>query len=112
MKCPLHNLEMHYHPPTDRHACQVPRCKYAEGVTERSIDPFERSKLIRAGELDEQMPDYDELTGWLQRMPKTWLAGFTLQAIESATIKKVFLNKAAALSAFGRGIDGAGNPHR
>lgn len=108
-KCPIHNLEMHYHPPTKRHACQVPRCKYAGGVDARSIDPFERDKLIRSGKLDDQMPDYDEFVGWMQRCPDTWMPALLFKAIECAVSKKVFKSKEAMLGACERAIKSAGH---
>lgn len=46
------------------------------------IDPFEKGKQIRRGELDDEIPNYDELTGWQQRYPKVhWItAGTRAQA--------------------------------
>jgi hypothetical protein len=44
-------------------------------------DPFQRAKDIRAGKLDHEMPDYDELTGWIQRVPITWLGGLLRQTV-------------------------------
>ena len=53
-------------------------------------DPFERAKQIRRGELDDEMPDYSELTGWLQRVPVTWLPGLLADAVQLCAIRKVF----------------------
>lgn len=35
--------------------------------------PFAEAAAIRRGENDGDLPDYDVLTGWLQRVPITWL---------------------------------------
>lgn len=53
-------------------------------------DPFERAKAIRRGELDDEMPDYDELTGWVQRVPMTWLPGILAQVVTCCAVRKVF----------------------
>lgn len=53
-------------------------------------DPFEKAKQIRAGELDDAMPSYDELTGWLQRVPMTWLPGLLIRVVEMCVARKVF----------------------
>lgn len=52
--------------------------------------PFERGAKIRRGELDDELPDYDELTGWLQRVPVTWLRGILARATELCVIREVF----------------------
>jgi hypothetical protein len=53
-------------------------------------DPFERAKQIRAGELDDAMPAYEELTGWLQRVPATWLPGLLIDTVKQCVARKVF----------------------
>lgn len=53
-------------------------------------DPFERAKAIRRGELDDEMPDYDELTGWVQRVPMTWLPGILAQVVTCSVVHGVF----------------------
>lgn len=53
-------------------------------------DPFERAKKIRTGELDAEMPSYDELAGWLQRVPMTWLPGLLRQCVASCVHDDVF----------------------
>jgi hypothetical protein len=63
-----------------------------------SNDPFERAKLIREGKLDDELPDYEELTGWLQRVPQTWLPGLLAACVHQCVVQDVF--KAGGLSAF------------
>lgn len=53
-------------------------------------DPFERASKIRKGELDHEMPMFDELTGWIQRVPKTWLPALLRQVVSSTLHHKVF----------------------
>lgn len=53
-------------------------------------DPFERAKAIRRGELDDEMPDYEELTGWMQRVPMTWLPGILAQVVTCCVAHRVF----------------------
>ncbi len=53
-------------------------------------DPFERAKLIRAGKLDNAMPDFEELTGWLQRVPMTWLPALLAASVHQCVIQDVF----------------------
>lgn len=55
-------------------------------------DPFERAKKIRSGELDSELPHYEELTGWIQRMPATMLPGILRQAVVASIHKKVFVD--------------------
>jgi len=42
-------------------------------MTHSGDGPFARAAAIRRGEKDGELPDYDVLTGWLQRVPITWL---------------------------------------
>lgn len=53
-------------------------------------DPFQRAQDIRAGKLDDQMPMYEELTGWLQRVPVTWLPGLLIRVVSLCVICRVF----------------------
>lgn len=53
-------------------------------------DPFERARLIRKGELDNEMPDFEELTGWLQRVPQTWLPALLAACVQQCVIQNVF----------------------
>ncbi len=73
-------------------------------------DPFQRAKEIRAGE--HELPMFDELTGWLERAPKTWLPALLVRVVALCFIRKVFVNqtalecfigKHAALAATGTG---------
>lgn len=54
------------------------------------IDPFQREKDIRAGKLDDEMPGYEELTGWLQRIPKTWLPGLLANVTHQCVVQNIF----------------------
>lgn len=53
-------------------------------------DPFERAKKIRAGELDAEMPSFEELTGWLERVPQTWLPAILSACATQCAVQKVF----------------------
>jgi len=53
-------------------------------------DPFEKAKQIRAGELDDQMPGYEEMTGWFQRAPMTWLPGLLIAVVKQCVLRNVF----------------------
>ena len=33
LNCPIHKLEMYYHPPSKQYACQNPDCRYAHGIS-------------------------------------------------------------------------------
>lgn len=43
------------------------------GPVGSSDGPFIEAAAIRRGDRDDELPDYDVLTGWLQRVPSTWL---------------------------------------
>lgn len=51
---------------------------------------FEKASQIRKGELDDEMPSYEELTGWMQRVPETWLPGLVMRVVSMAVIRGVF----------------------
>lgn len=53
-------------------------------------DPFERARRIRAGELDGEMPSFEELTGWLGRVPITWLPGLLAKTVEMCVLCEAF----------------------
>lgn len=53
-------------------------------------DPFERAAAIRRGDLDGELPMYEELTGWLQRVPITWLPGLLARTVTMCVIRRVF----------------------
>lgn len=38
MQCPIDELEMFYHEPSNTHACQNPECIYAKGVSMWEMD--------------------------------------------------------------------------
>jgi len=46
-----------------------------------TVDPFERAKRIRQGELDDEMPTLDELKGWIRRCPDSWHRSILEQVI-------------------------------
>ena len=50
----------------------------------------EKAKAIRRGEIDDQLPDYEEMTGWFQRVPVTWLPGLLTRVVSQCVIRKVF----------------------
>lgn len=53
-------------------------------------DQFEKAKQIRDGELDSQFPDYEEMTGWFQRAPMTWLPGLLIAVVQQCVLRNVF----------------------
>lgn len=55
-----------------------------------SNDPFEKAKAIRRGELDSEIPTFDELRGWIQRVPVTWLPALLAQVITCCVVDNVF----------------------
>jgi hypothetical protein len=54
------------------------------------MSDFQRAFAIRNGELDDEMPTYEELTGWLQRVPDTWLHGLVFRVVSLSVVKNVF----------------------
>lgn len=53
-------------------------------------DPFEEAKAIRRGEFRRKLPSYDEITGWIQRAPLTWLPGLLRQIVICCVVRKPF----------------------
>jgi hypothetical protein len=53
-------------------------------------DPFSKSKAIRAGKLDSERPSYDEISGWMGRVPKTWLPALLVRIVMLCEGNKVF----------------------
>lgn len=53
-------------------------------------DPFELAKAIRRGEKDDELPDYEVLTGWLQRVPVTWLPALLAYVVTQCVVRNVF----------------------
>lgn len=53
-------------------------------------NPFERARKIRKGELDNEMPPYEELTGWIQRVSVTQLPGLLSACVHACVVQDVF----------------------
>ena len=53
-------------------------------------DQFERVSKIRKGELDSERPTYEELTGWIHRVPVTQLPGLLLHVVACCLSSPVF----------------------
>ncbi len=51
---------------------------------------YDKASAIRRGELDDALPDFEEMTGWLQRVPITWLPGLFHAIAYQCFFKKVF----------------------
>jgi hypothetical protein len=88
---------------------------YLEMVTPVSaemnaIDPFQRAKDIRAGKLDHEMPNYNELCQWIQRVPKTWLGGLLRQTAVCCVHPPFFASDEALIEFVRRAIDDSRNP--
>lgn len=73
-------------------------------------DPFQRARDIRAGKLDNEMPDYEELTGWMQRCPKTWIGGLLAHVVHRAAIEPFFRDDTALLLFVTKVMKDAQNP--
>lgn len=72
-------------------------------------DPFQLAREIRRGERDSEIPDYDVITGWIQRVPVTWLPGLLVQVVTCCVVRKVF--QAGKLLPFVQKCESeAGNP--
>jgi len=68
-------------------------------------EPFQREKDIRSGKLDKEIPGYEEITGWLGRVPMTWLAGILNAAVKQCIARKVFKNNESLLRFVERSTD-------
>ena len=54
------------------------------------MSDYQKASAIRKGDLDHEMPSYEELTGWLHRVPDTWLPGLVFRAVSMSVVKNVF----------------------
>ncbi len=50
----------------------------------------DKAKQIRRGELDDDLPDCEVITGWIQRVPMTWLPGLFHAIAMQCGIRNVF----------------------
>lgn len=89
----------------------LPRRWHKDGCPMKSADPFERAKDIRKGKLDAEMPSYEDLTGWLGRVPMTWLPGLLIRTVEMCVIRRVFKD-GAILPVVERAIEKTGDYFR
>ena len=53
-------------------------------------DKFAKAKAIRRGNLDEQLPSLEEMSGWFQRVPVTVLASVLRKLLAVCVRRKVF----------------------
>lgn len=60
------------------------------GPVGSSDGPFIEAAAIRRGERDDDLPDYDALTGWLQRVPLTWLPDLFFRVCLFCIVRGVF----------------------
>lgn len=67
-------------------------------------DPFKLKKEIRKGIHDKEIPDYEIITGWIQRCPMTWVPGLLIDVVYRATVSGVF-NKGGLLKVAEQTID-------
>lgn len=51
---------------------------------------YAEAAAIRRGDRDNQLPDYDVLTGWLQRVPLTWLPDLFFRICLACIMRGVF----------------------
>jgi hypothetical protein len=61
-------------------------------------DPYEKPAKIARGEIDDEMPAYDELTQWMRLAPKKWLPGLLSRAVYSCVQAKVFADHSQMLA--------------
>lgn len=61
-----------------------------EGDTQQPENKFEEAAAIRRGERDDDMPDYEVLTGWIQRLPMTWLPGLLVRVAAMCVHRGVY----------------------
>lgn len=54
------------------------------------MSDFDKAGKIRRGELDDELPDYEVLTGWIQRLPETWLPGMLFRLVVACELQQVF----------------------
>lgn len=66
--------------------CAICHCRNETHGT----DPFQKEKDIRAGKLDADRPSFEELTGWLSRVPSTWLPALLIRVVQLCEHEKVF----------------------
>jgi hypothetical protein len=74
-----------------------------------ACDPFKEAKEIRAGKLDEKMPGFEVLTGWLQRVPMTWLPSLLVRTVSHCIKRKVFKDSDALMRTVQKAADQAGD---
>jgi len=60
------------------------------GPVGSSDGPFIEAAAIRRGDRDDELPDYDVLTGWLQRVPMTWLPDLFYRICLFCIVRGVF----------------------
>lgn len=73
-------------------------------------DPFAKAKAIRRGELDHEMPDHDELSGWIMRMPMTWQGSMLRSLLTRMAHEPFFKDDAALHNYIDRCLVAARNP--
>lgn len=71
-------------------------------MSRRNHDPIARNEqvskdiaymeaaAIRRGDHDDKLPDYEVLTGWLQRVPLTWLPDLFFRICLACIMRRVF----------------------
>lgn len=69
----------------------------AEVERMRPLMPFQRERDIRAGKLDKEVPGYEEITGWIGRVPMTWLPGLLISVVKQCMARKVFRDNASLI---------------
>lgn len=56
----------------------------------QKTDPFAKARDIRVMALDSELPSFDELKGYLQKCPQTWLPSLLRQIVVSCLAESVF----------------------
>lgn len=83
-----------------------------QNATHEFERPYQRSRDIRSGKVDGGMPSYEELTGWLQRIPETWLPSLLMRISMHCSIAKTFTSKDAQIEACAKSYDSGQNRER
>ncbi len=60
-------------------------------------DDFDKALSIRKGECDDELPGYEILTGWIQRVPLTWLPALLRAVVDACARRNAFKSDADLL---------------
>lgn len=87
----------------DKRATSCADCAYLnkplrhDECTSIGAPTFNEEKEIREGKRDAFMPGFEVLTGWLQRVPLTWLPSLLIHVVSHCVRRKVFKDTEALI---------------